>query len=57
MAAEQEAIKADAEDTTSVDLKSADSVAKYWWYGALLWFPIFTTFGMIMAIKFSTQLF
>ncbi len=52
MAAEQEAIKADAEDTTSVDLKSADSVAKYWWYGALLSFPIFTTFGMIMAIKF-----
>lgn len=40
-----------------VDLKSADSVAKYWLYSALLWFPIFTTFGMIMAIKFFVPTF
>jgi len=35
-----------------VDFKSADSAAKYWLYSAILWFPIFTAFGMIMAIKF-----
>ena len=39
------------------DLKSADSVAKYWLYSAVLWFPIFATFGMIMAIKFFVPTF
>jgi len=40
-----------------VDLKKADTVVKYWFYGALLWFPIFTTFGLIMAIKFFVPTF
>jgi cytochrome c oxidase cbb3-type subunit I/II len=40
-----------------VDLKKADAVVKYWFYGALLWFPIFTTFGLIMAIKFFVPTF
>src|SRR5665647_3218666 len=39
------------------DLTSADSVAKYWLYSAVLWFPIFATFGMIMAIKFFVPTF
>jgi len=39
------------------DLKSADSVAKYWLYSAILWFPIFATFGIIMAIKFIVPTF
>ena len=50
--AEQEDRKTDDKRDNSFDLKPADSVAKYWWYGAIMWFPIFTTFGMIMAIKF-----
>ena len=41
----------------TVDLKTANSVTKYWLYGALLWFPIFTTFGLIMAIKFFVPTF
>jgi cytochrome c oxidase cbb3-type subunit I/II len=44
-------------EKNSVDLKTADSVSKYWLYGALLWFPIFTTFGLIMAIKFFVPTF
>ena len=56
---------ADAQATKTVvtnglepaDLKSADSVAKYWLYSAVLWFPIFATFGMIMAIKFFVPTF
>ena len=39
------------------DLKSADSVAKYWLYSAIIWFPFFATFGMIMAIKFFVPTF
>ena len=39
------------------DTKTADSVTKYWLYGALLWFPVFTTFGLIMAIKFFVPTF
>ena len=39
------------------DLKSADSVSKLWFYFSLLWFPIFTVFGMIMAIKFFVPTF
>jgi cytochrome c oxidase cbb3-type subunit I/II len=39
------------------DLKSADSVTKYWLYSGLLWFPIFATFGIIMAIKFIVPTF
>ena len=41
----------------TVDLKTANSVVKYWLYGALLWFPVFTTFGLIMAIKFFVPTF
>ena len=56
--AEGETTKAEAANETKlVDLKSADSVAKYWLYSAILWFPIFATFGMIMAIKFFVPTF
>jgi cytochrome c oxidase cbb3-type subunit I/II len=41
----------------TVDLKEANSVSKYWLYAAILWFPIFTTFGLIMAIKFFVPTF
>ena len=41
----------------TVDLKTANSVVKYWLYSALLWFPVFTTFGLIMAIKFFVPTF
>ena len=44
-------------ETNNFDLKSADSVSKLWFYFAMLWFPIFTTFGMIMAIKFFVPTF
>jgi cytochrome c oxidase cbb3-type subunit I/II len=39
------------------DLKSADSVSKMWFYFSMLWFPIFTVFGLIMAIKFFVPTF
>lgn len=39
------------------DLKSADAVTKMWFYFAMLWFPAFTTFGLIMAIKFFVPTF
>jgi cytochrome c oxidase cbb3-type subunit I/II len=44
-------------ETNSVDFKGADAATKYWLYSALLWFPIFTTFGLIMAIKFFVPTF
>ena len=44
-------------DVVTTDLKSADSVSKLWFYFAMVWFPIFTTFGMIMAIKFFVPTF
>jgi cytochrome c oxidase cbb3-type subunit I/II len=37
--------------------KGADTVTKIWFYFAMLWFPIFTTFGLIMAIKFFVPTF
>jgi cytochrome c oxidase cbb3-type subunit I/II len=49
-------LKAESESET-VDLKAANSVAKYWLYGAILWFPVFTIFGLIMAIKFFVPTF
>ena len=56
--AEAEATKAVATNGLEpADLKSADSVAKFWLYSAVLWFPIFATFGMIMAIKFFVPTF
>jgi cytochrome c oxidase cbb3-type subunit I/II len=30
----------------------ADKIAKYWFMFSMLWFPLFTTFGLILAIKF-----
>jgi cytochrome c oxidase cbb3-type subunit I/II len=44
-------------ETKHPDLKSADSVSKLWFYFAMLWFPIFTVFGLIMAIKFFVPTF
>ena len=52
-----EATSGAVETTETVDLKSADSVSKLWFYFAMIWFPIFTTFGMIMAIKFFVPTF
>lgn len=37
--------------------KGADTVTKIWFYFSMLWFPIFTTFGLIMAIKFFVPTF
>ncbi len=55
---EAEVPKANAKnELESADLKSADSVSKWWLYATILWFPIFTTFGMIMAIKFFVPTF
>jgi cytochrome c oxidase cbb3-type subunit I/II len=44
-------------ETKSENTKTADSVAKYWLYSAMIWFPVFTTFGLIMAIKFFVPTF
>jgi cytochrome c oxidase cbb3-type subunit I/II len=44
-------------ETKHCDLKSADSVSKLWFYFSMLWFPIFTVFGLIMAIKFFVPTF
>lgn len=56
--AEVETTKAEAtNELKPADLKSSDSVAKWWLYLAVLWFPIFTTLGMIMAIKFFVPTF
>ena len=44
-------------ETKHPDLKSADMVSKLWFYFAMLWFPIFTVFGLIMAIKFFVPTF
>jgi cbb3-type cytochrome c oxidase subunit I len=49
-------LELDSEKKT-VDLQKANSVAKYWLYGAILWFPVFTIFGLIMAIKFFVPTF
>lgn len=34
-----------------------DDVAKWWFWGSLIWFPIFATFGFILAIKFFQPYF
>jgi cytochrome c oxidase cbb3-type subunit I/II len=51
----------EAEETKKVamtpDLKGADAVTKTWFIFAFLWFPVFTTFGLIMAIKFFVPTF
>jgi cytochrome c oxidase cbb3-type subunit I/II len=52
-----EASSGTVDTTETADLKSADSVSKLWFYFAMIWFPIFTTFGMIMAIKFFVPTF
>ncbi len=52
-----ETLEAAKAEKNSVDLKSSDSVAKYWLYAATVWFPIFVIFGMIMAIKFFVPTF
>jgi cytochrome c oxidase cbb3-type subunit I/II len=39
------------------DLRGADAVTKTWFIFAFLWFPVFTTFGLIMAIKFFVPTF
>lgn len=37
--------------------EGADGVTKIWFYFSMLWFPIFATFGFIMAIKFFVPTF
>jgi cytochrome c oxidase cbb3-type subunit I/II len=44
-------------DTKPPDLRGADAVTKTWFIFAFLWFPVFTTFGLIMAIKFFVPTF
>lgn len=40
-----------------VEHEEADAVTKIWFYCAMIWFPVFTTFGLIMAIKFFVPTF
>ena len=44
-------------DAAVITHKEADSVTKLWFYFSLLWFPIFATFGFLMAIKFFVPTF
>jgi cytochrome c oxidase cbb3-type subunit I/II len=37
---------------STIDHIEGDNAAKWWIYSAVAWFPIFTTFGLILAIKF-----
>jgi cytochrome c oxidase cbb3-type subunit I/II len=46
-----------ASNKTLLSHKDADTVTKIWFYFSMLWFPIFTTFGLIMAIKFFVPTF
>lgn len=34
-----------------------DDAVKYWFFGSLVWFPIFATLGFILAIKFFQPYF
>jgi cytochrome c oxidase cbb3-type subunit I/II len=43
--------------TEAADLRGADGVAKFWFYAAMIWFPVFTVLGLIMAIKFFVPTF
>jgi len=49
--------KSAQKDTTPLDLGGANEVTKTWFVFAFLWFPVFTTFGLIMAIKFFIPTF
>jgi cytochrome c oxidase cbb3-type subunit I/II len=46
-----------AENNGLLSHEGADSVTKIWFYFSMLWFPIFATFGFIMAIKFFVPTF
>lgn len=37
--------------------QEGDDVVKYWFWGSLIWFPIFATLGFILAIKFFQPYF
>jgi cytochrome c oxidase cbb3-type subunit I/II len=39
------------------EYRQSDNVAKFWFLSAFLWFPIFTTIGFILAIKFFAPTF
>ena len=49
--------KAEINANQKVDYKDSDKVVKYWFYAAMLWFPIFTSIGLILAIKFIVPTF
>jgi cytochrome c oxidase cbb3-type subunit I/II len=51
MSAEQEEIKKIPAPPEST-FKEGDRVAKAWFLMAALWFPLFTSFGLLLAIKF-----
>lgn len=36
---------------------AGDRAVKFWFLGALIWFPLFTTLGFILAIKFFQPYF
>ncbi len=50
------AYTADYSPTASKHVE-ADQVAKWWWIGSMLYFPAFTTLGLILAIKFFNPTF
>ena len=35
-----------------VDHSSGDKAAKFWFLMSVIWFPIFATFGFLLAVKF-----
>jgi cytochrome c oxidase cbb3-type subunit I/II len=49
--------KAKINANQKIDHKDTDKVVKYWFYAAMLWFPIFTSIGLILAIKFIVPTF
>jgi len=49
--------KAEIDANKKIDYKESDKVVQYWFYAAMLWFPIFTSIGLILAIKFIVPTF
>lgn len=55
-----DAIEVGSADHYSIEeqkFKSGDSAVKFWFFGSLIWFPIFATLGFILAIKFFQPYF
>lgn len=51
------ATHSDVERAASPDHRQGDGAARLWFLFSLLWFPVFATFGFILAIKFFVPTF